>query len=74
MVEALTLTRLHEEVRERYAHDEQCVVGIMMARYDLGVTKDIVEQNYQFCTAILESTLMCFVLDMVHIYPQVMSL
>ena len=28
MVEALTLTRLHEEVRERYAHDEQCVVGI----------------------------------------------
>ena len=48
MVEALTLTRLHEEVRERYAHDEQCVVGIMMARYDLGVTKDIVEQNYQY--------------------------
>ena len=48
MVEALTLTRLHEEVRERYAHDEQCVVGIMMARYDLGVTKVIVEQNYQY--------------------------
>ena len=48
MVEALTLTRLHEEVRKRYDHDEQCVVGIMMARYDLGVTKDIVEQNYQY--------------------------
>lgn len=48
MVEALTLTRLHEEVCERYGHDEQCVVGIMMARYDLSVTKDMVEQNYQY--------------------------
>ena len=74
MVEALTLTRLHEEVRERYAHDEQCVVGIMMARYDLGVTKDIVSKTISIGTAILESTLMCFGLDMVHIYPQVMSL
>ena len=73
MVEALTLTRLHEEVRERYAHDEQCVVGIMMARYDLGVTKDM-SKTISIGTAILESTLMCFGLDMVHIYPQVMSL
>lgn len=48
MVEALTLAKLHEQVRERYDYDERRVVGIMMARYDLGSTKEIVEQNYLY--------------------------
>lgn len=48
MEKTLTLVKLREQVRERYDHDEQRVVGIMMARYDLGLTKDIVEQSYQY--------------------------
>lgn len=48
MVEALTLAKLQEQVSKRYGYDEQRVVGIMMARYDLGVTKEIIEQNYQY--------------------------
>lgn len=48
MVEALTLAKLREQVSERYDHDERRVVGIMIARYDLGATKEIVEQSYQY--------------------------
>ena len=35
MVEALTLHALQSEIQERYEHDEQRVVGIMLARYDM---------------------------------------
>lgn len=48
MVEALTLNGLLEQVKERYDHDEHRVVGIMMARYSIGVAKDIIEQNYPY--------------------------
>lgn len=48
MVEALTLEKLNKKIEKRYAYDEKRVVGIMMARYDLNLTKDIVEQNYQY--------------------------
>ena len=48
MVEALTLHELQSEIEERYDHDEQRVVGIMLARYDIGVTNEIVEQCYQY--------------------------
>ena len=48
MVEALTLHALQSEIQERYEHDEQRVVGIMLARYDIGVTSEIVEQCYQY--------------------------
>lgn len=48
MVEALTLTELCQQVSKRYDYGEKCVVGIMMARYDLSVTKAIIEQNYQY--------------------------
>ena len=48
MVEALSLKELQNKVRERYDHDEQRVVGIMLARYDIGVTSEIVEQCYQY--------------------------
>lgn len=48
MVEALTLEKLNKKIEKRYAYDEKRVVGIMMARYDLNLTKAIVEQNYQY--------------------------
>ncbi len=48
MVEALTLHALQSKIEERYDHDEQRVVGIMLARYDIGVTNEIVEQCYQY--------------------------
>ena len=35
MIEALNFTRLQEEVRDRYEYNEQCIVGIIFARYDL---------------------------------------
>jgi len=48
MVEALTLDGLREQVKERYDRDEHRVVGIMMARYNISVAKDIIEQNYPY--------------------------
>ena len=48
MVKALTLAKLRKQASKRYDYDERRVVGIMMARYDLGVTKEIVEQSYQY--------------------------
>lgn len=48
MVEALTLAKLREQISERYRYDEQRIVGIMLARYDLSVTKSIIEENYQY--------------------------
>lgn len=48
MVDALSLNELQSKIRDRYEHDEQRVVGIMLARYDIGITKDIVDQCYQY--------------------------
>lgn len=48
MVEALSLNELQKRLRERYDYDEQRVVGIMLARYDIGITKEIVDQCYQY--------------------------
>lgn len=48
MVEALSLNELQNRIRERYDYDEQCVVGIILARYDIRITKEIVDQCYQY--------------------------
>ena len=48
MVKALTLRKLQNEIQERYDLDEQRVVGIMLARYEIGITKEIVDQCYQY--------------------------
>ena len=48
MVEALSLIKLQNRVRERYDYDEQRVVGIILARYDIRITKEIVDQCYQY--------------------------
>lgn len=74
MEKALTLVKLREQVRERYDHDEQRVVGIMMARYDLGLTKDIVEQSYQYWHHNTGEYFDVFWADTEHIFSQVMNL
>ena len=48
MVEALSLIKLKNRIRERYDYDEQRVVGIILARYDIRITKEIVDQCYQY--------------------------
>ena len=48
MVEALSFNGLQNMVRKRYDHDEQRVVGIMLARYDMGIAREIVEQCYRY--------------------------
>ena len=48
MVEALTLKELENKIQNRYDYDEQRIVGIMLARYDIGITKEIIEQCYQY--------------------------
>lgn len=48
MVEALSLNELQRKILERYDYDEQRVVGIMLARYDIGIIKEIVDQCYQY--------------------------
>lgn len=48
MVEALSLNELQNKIRERYDSNKQCVVGIILARYDIKTTKEIVEQCYQY--------------------------
>lgn len=73
MVEALTLHALQSEIQERYEHDEQRVVGIMLARYDIGVTSEIVEQCYQYWHLNSRKFLIYFGQDMEHIYLLLMS-
>ena len=48
MIEALNFTRLQEEVRDRYEYNEQCIVGIIFARYDLQHVQRIIEENYLY--------------------------
>lgn len=48
MIQALTLEELKKVVRYKYERDEQRVVGIMLARYDLIVTKRVIEECYQY--------------------------
>lgn len=57
MVEALSLIKLQNRVRERYDYDEQRVVGIILARYDIRITKEIVDQCYQYWNLDLEENL-----------------
>lgn len=48
MVDALNLDSLMTKVKHRYAHNEQRVVGIMLARYDIKPTQELIEQSYQY--------------------------
>lgn len=44
MIEALNFKRLQEEVHDRYEYNEQCIVGIIFARYDLQHVQRIIEK------------------------------
>ena len=48
MIEALNFTRLQEEVRDRFVYNEQCIVVIIFARYDLQHVQRIIEENYLY--------------------------
>lgn len=48
MVEALSLNELQNKIRERYDYDERRIVGIMLARYSIGISKEILNQCYQY--------------------------
>lgn len=48
MIEALNFKRLQEEVHDRYEYNEQCIVGIIFARYDLQHVQRIIEENYLY--------------------------
>ena len=48
MQEALTLEALRKNVKRRYDKDEERVVGIMLARYSLGMTQRIIEECYTY--------------------------
>ncbi len=48
MIQALSLKELKEKVHSRYPYDEQRIVGIMLARYGIQATQEIIEQNYLY--------------------------
>lgn len=48
MLPALTFDDLQEKVRSRYEHDEKRVIGIIMARYDISLVKNVVAESYQY--------------------------
>ena len=48
MVTALTLDGLYSKISSRYDHDEQRVVGIMLARYDIHISEEIINQSYLY--------------------------
>lgn len=48
MVEALNFKELQKIIDKKYDYDEQRIIGIMLARYDIKITQDIIEQCYQY--------------------------
>jgi hypothetical protein len=46
--EALTLEALRKNVKRRYDKDEERVVGIMLARYDIVLTQRLIEECYTY--------------------------
>ena len=48
MVEALSITELRKKINRRYDRDEQRVVGIMLARYNMKLTQKMIEECYTY--------------------------
>ncbi|NLZ76102.1 MAG: hypothetical protein GX914_06320 [Erysipelotrichia bacterium] len=48
MISALTFKELNKKIQKRYDYGEQRVVGIILARYDIDVTKRMIEQCYNY--------------------------
>ncbi|MEG0864853.1 MAG: hypothetical protein RSD32_08595 [Oscillospiraceae bacterium] len=45
---ALTLDTLQERVSNKYDYDEKRIVGLMLARYDISLTQNIINDCYQY--------------------------
>lgn len=45
---ALTLKKLQEKVAKKHDYDEKCIVGIMLARYDISLTRSIINDCYEY--------------------------
>ncbi len=48
MVQALSLELLRNSVKDKYDIDQRCIVGIMLARYELLKTQKLIKENYQY--------------------------
>lgn len=73
MIEALNFKRLQEEVHDRYEYNEQCIVGIIFARYDLQHVQRIIEENYLYWNYNTKRYLDIFWRVMENIYARMMN-
>ncbi len=48
MINALTLNELENKVYEKYGNEQQKIVGIMLARYDLPLTRSLINSCYLY--------------------------
>ena len=48
MVQALSLELLRNSVKDKYDIDQRCIVGIMLARYELLKTQTLIKENYRY--------------------------
>jgi len=48
MIKAFGLQAIESEVSQRYDFDEQRIVGIMLARYSISVSKNIIDECYHY--------------------------
>ncbi len=48
MIPACTITEINQALHYRHESDEECVVGIMFARYGIKLTQEIINECYQF--------------------------
>lgn len=48
MVTALSLEELDSKISEKYDFDERRIVGIMLARYDISLVKNVIVECYQY--------------------------
>lgn len=48
MIPALSLEELDRKIRERYDFGEKRIIGIMLARYDISLVKNVMAECYQY--------------------------
>jgi len=46
MIKALSLADIDEKMRKRHEYGEQCIVGIMLARYSIHSVQTLIDENY----------------------------
>lgn len=48
MLEALSLRDIIKNVQYRHEYDERCIVGIMLARYNIRVVQNLIDESYLY--------------------------